>query len=249
MQKYPESNEEIEYPIRLNRYLYLKGYCSRRQADKMIKDKEININGEPAVLGQKVKETDDVEISDRVAELPKNYEYYLFNKPQGVVSHNPQNGEKSVEDFFKGSEVKKLAPVGRLDKDSTGLMLITNDGRLIDKMLNPKYGHEKEYSVRVDKALKESFANKMSKGVDIEGYKTQPSQAEVTGNRSFTIILKEGKKHQIRRMCAALGYQVKDLKRKRIMSLHLGGLRPGEHRELSIGEKVHLLRSLEIAKK
>jgi 16S rRNA U516 pseudouridylate synthase RsuA-like enzyme len=103
MQKYPESNEEIEYPIRLNRYLYLKGYCSRRQADKMIKDKEININGEPAVLGQKVKETDDVEISDRVAELPKNYEYYLFNKPQGVVSHNPQNGEKSVESSYTSS--------------------------------------------------------------------------------------------------------------------------------------------------
>jgi 23S rRNA pseudouridine2604 synthase len=215
MQKHPEQDEKIEYPIRLNRYLYLKGYCSRRQADRMIKDKEIKINGEPAVLGQKVKEEDSVELSNRVKELPKHYEYYLFNKPRGVVSHNPQNGEKSVEDFFRAAETKKLAPVGRLDKDSTGLMLITNDGRLIDKMLNPKYDHEKEYSVRVDKPLKESFARKMSKGVDIEGYVTKECEVNVTGNRSFTIVLTEGKKHQIRRMCAALGYQVRDLKRKR----------------------------------
>jgi 23S rRNA pseudouridine2604 synthase len=248
MQKHPET-EKIEYPIRLNRYLYLKGFCSRRQADRMIRDKEIKINGEFAVLGQKVKENDNVELSNRVKELPKHYEYYLLNKPRGVVSHNPQQGEKSVEDFFKASDVKKLAPVGRLDKDSTGLMLISNDGRLIDKMLNPRHGHEKEYSVRVDKPLKESFARKMSQGVDIEGYKTKEAKVEVTGNRSFTIILKEGKKHQIRRMCAALGYQVRDLKRKRIMNLYLGGLRPGESRELSMQEKVSLLRQLEITRK
>jgi pseudouridine synthase len=244
--KNEEANEGIEFPIRLNRYLFLQGYCSRRQADRMIIEGEINVNGEKAVLGQKLSEKDNVQLSKRVLNLPKNYEYYIFNKPRGVVSHNPQLGEKSVGDFFRGAETKKLAPVGRLDKESTGLMFITNDGRLIDKMLNPCYDHEKEYSVRVDKPLKESFANKMSKGVDIEGYMTKESEVEVTGNRSFTIVLTEGKKHQIRRMCAALGYQVRDLKRKRIMSLSLNGLYPGQHRELSMEEKMHLLRTLEV---
>jgi 23S rRNA pseudouridine2604 synthase len=235
---------EIEFPIRINRYLFLKGYCSRRQADKMISAGEVMINGVPAELGTKVKEHDKVEVSKRVQELPKNYEYYLFNKPQGVVSHNPQHGEKSVEDFFPNSETKKLAPVGRLDKDSTGLMFITNDGRIIDKMLNPRYDHEKEYYVKVDKPLKESFARKMSSGVDIEGYTTKPAKVEASGNRSFTITLTEGKKHQIRRMCAALGYQVRDLRRKRIMHLTLDGIRPGQFRPLTIEEKIHLLKYL-----
>jgi len=169
-------NEQITYPIRINRYLYLKNICSRRKADELIEKGHIKVNGKKAVLGQKINSGDNVEVDNTVKQIAQNYEYYVFNKPVGVVSHNPQNNEKAVEDFFKNIKYKKLSPVGRLDKDSEGLMLLTNDGRIIDKMLNPKYEHEKEYIVKVDKDLKESFARKMSKGVKIEGYITKTSK-------------------------------------------------------------------------
>jgi 23S rRNA pseudouridine2604 synthase len=237
-------DSNIEFPVRINRYLFLKGYCSRRKADELIQDGQVKINGENAVLGQKVGENDKVELTTKIKEMPKNYEYHLFYKPRGVVSHNPQEGEKAVEDFFKNANSKKLAPVGRLDKDSEGLMFITNDGRIIDKMLNPKYEHEKEYVVKVDKPLKESFENKMSKGVRIEEYMTKPAKVRTMSERTFNIVLTEGKKHQIRRMCAALGYQVKDLKRVRIMGLRLSGLYPGQSRSLKIDEKIKLLKSI-----
>lgn len=240
MNKHDE--EQIEYPIRINRYLYLNNFCSRRKADELIERGSVKINGEKAVLGQKVGPNDKVEVSDAVKKMRKNYEYHIFNKPTGVVSHNPQEGEKSSEDFFPKD--KKLAPVGRLDKKSEGLMLMTNDGRIIDKMLNPKYEHEKEYSVRVDKELKESFKRKMEKGVKIEGYMTKKAKVTVTGPKSFRITLTEGKKHQIRRMCMALGYQVQNLKRVRIMNLKLSGLQSGESRPLKQDEKVDLLKSI-----
>lgn len=235
---------DIEYPIRINKYLYKTGYCSRREADRLIEEGQIKINGKLAVLGQKVEASDSVEMSDKVKRMPENYAYFILNKPRGVVSHNPQDGEKSAEDFFTEFRGKKLAPIGRLDKDSFGLMLMTNDGRIVDKMLNPKYDHEKEYVVRVDKVLKESFVRKMEKGVDIEGYMTKPCQVKQTGEKSFRIILTEGKKHQIRRMCVALGYQVKELKRVRIMNLRLGNLHPGQTRELKMQERVDLLKNV-----
>ncbi len=236
--------EDITYPIRINRYLFLKGYCSRRKADQLITEGQITINGKRAVLGQKVNQKDNVEISKRVKNLPKHYEYFLFHKPRGVVSHNPQAGEKSVEDFFVQAKTKNLAPVGRLDKASEGLMFITNDGRIIDRMLNPKYEHEKEYSVKVDKIISESFARKMAAGVQIEDYKTKATKIHISGDKTFSIILTEGKKHQIRRMCAALGYQVKKLKRLRIINLSLSNLFPGQSRPLSVEEKMSLFEML-----
>lgn len=239
-----QENAKIEYPIRINRYLYLNNYCSRRKADEMIEKGAVKINGKTAVLGQKVNETDKIEVGSSIKKLKQNYEYYIINKPIGVVSHDPQHGEKSVEEFFPA--VKKLAPVGRLDKKSEGLMLLTNDGRIIDKMLNPKYEHEKEYSVRVDKEVKESFQRKMERGVNIEGYQTKPCKVIITGDKSFRIILTEGKKHQIRRMCSALDYQVRNLKRVRIMNIKLSGLKPGENRPLFQDEKIALLKSIGI---
>jgi 23S rRNA pseudouridine2604 synthase len=245
MNKNPDKNidiEPIEFPIRINRYLYLKNYCSRRKADEFIENGQVKINGEKAVLGQKVNETDKVELTDGAKKVVRDYEYFIFHKPKGVVSHNPQNGEKSAEEFFPQN--KRLAPVGRLDKDSTGLLFMTNDGRIIDKMLNPEHEHEKEYYVRIDKPVKETFARKMASGVTIEGYKTKPAKVEITGDRSFNIILTEGKKHQIRRMVAALGCQVSELKRTRIMNLKLSGLYPGQSRPLKQSEKVELLKSI-----
>ncbi len=232
----------IEYPIRVNKYLHARGFCSRRQADEMIERGLVTVNGVKAVLGQKIQEKDVVELDSEIKRMPHNYEYFIFYKPRGVVSHSPQLGEKSVDSFFNPS--KKLMHVGRLDKDSEGLMLMTSDGRIIDKLLNPEYEHEKEYVVKVDKEIKESFENKMSKGVRIEDYMTKPCTVKVTGDRTFKIILTEGKKHQIRRMCVALGYQIKDLKRTRIMNLRLGGLFPGQSRALYMEEKVELLKSV-----
>lgn len=236
--------KKIEYPIRINRYLYLNNYCSRRKADELIEKGLIKINGEKAVLGQKVNADDKVEVTKSVKKMVKNYEYHIINKPIGVVSHNPQQGEKSVEDYFP--KEKQLAPVGRLDKKSEGLMLLTNDGRIIDKMLNPKYDHEKEYSVRVDKEIKPRLIRKMSTGVNIEGYMTKPAKVTQTGPKSFRIVLTEGKKHQIRRMCAALDYQVQNLKRLRIMNIKLSGLKSGESRPLFQDEKMELLKRIDL---
>lgn len=237
-------HDEIEYPVRINRYLFLKGYCSRRKADEMIKKGLVHINNKIAVLGQKVNKDDKVQLADEVKRMPQNYEYFLFHKPRGVVSHNPQRGEQSVEDFFP--KQTRISPVGRLDKDSTGLMLLTNDGRIIDKMLNPKYDHQKHYVVKVDKPVTGTFLRKLEGGVHIEGYKTKPTVVEQKGDRSFSIILTEGKKHQIRRMCAALGYQVRDLKRVQIMNLRISGIIEGQNRALKMEEKVELLKSLGI---
>lgn len=230
-QNNPLTENEIIFPIRINRYLYLKNYCSRRQADILIEKGLIKINGNTAIIGQKVEQGDLVTVANSVKNLDKKYQYYIFNKPLGVVSHNPQRGEKSVTDFFPPN--LKLAPIGRLDKNSTGLMLLTDDGRITDKMLNPKYFHEKEYEVRVEKDLKESFKRKMEKGVNIEGYKTKPAKVKITGPKTFKIILTEGKKHQIRRMCANLGYTVISLKRIRILNLKATGLKPGEKRKIT----------------
>ncbi len=232
----------IEFPIRINRYLYLKGYCSRRKADEMIKRGDVRINGVVAELGAQVEKKDVVEVSKNVEKLSKSYQYVLYNKPRGVVSHNPQKGEQSVEDI--SGLGKAFFPVGRLDKASHGLMLLTNDGRIVDRLLNPKYPHEKEYVVKVDKRITGTVINGLSRGVNIEGYRTKEAKVKKLGERTFSIILTEGKKHQIRRMAAAFGYQVEDLKRVRIMHLKLGNLKVGEKRELTEKERETLLNTL-----
>jgi len=236
--------EEITYPMRINRYLHIKGYCSRRAADKLIEEGKIQINGTDAKLGQRVEKTDDVTVADSVKALPSQYKYYIFNKPIGVVSHNPQKGEKSVENL-SGLD-KRFFPVGRLDKASSGLMLLTNDGRIVNKVLNPEFGHEREYIVTVDKNIKNKYINALKKGVYIEKYRTKTAKVEKIGEKSFTITLTEGKKHQIRRMCAALGFQVKSLKRTRMMHIELNDLAKGKTRELSKEESETLLNQLEV---
>ena len=237
--------DTIEYPVRLNRYLYLKNYCSRRQADLYIEKGLVSINGKQAILGQKVFEGDVIEIDAQIEKKKENFVYFIFNKQPGIVTRNPQGSEKTIADVWPKAKQLKLHPIGSLDKASTGLVFLTNDTRIVDRLLSPKYHHEKEYRVRVDKTLPPSFAEKMSRGVNIEGYITKKCEVEVTGDRSFKIILTEGKKHQIRRMCAALGFQVKELRRTRIMNLKLGAqLKEGQGRELTVGEKMGLLKEL-----
>ncbi|MFZ2555898.1 MAG: pseudouridine synthase [Minisyncoccia bacterium] len=225
------------YPMRINKYLAHKNLCTRREADALIKAGKVLINGKTAELGSKVTEKDDVQVRFRV----KKYRYYAYNKPRGIITHSPQEEEKEIADV---SPIQGVFPIGRLDKDSTGLIILTDDGRITDKLLNPEYEHEKEYTVTVKEELKETFKDKMEKGVDIEGYMTRPCTIEVLGNRKFSITLTEGKKHQIRRMCAALGYVVATLERTRIMNIRLSGLKAGENRPILGQELAVFLKSL-----
>jgi len=230
--------EKIEYPIRINRYLLLKNYCSRREADRLIEQGKIKINGAVAVLGQQVKEGDVVDVANEAAN--RAYVYYVYNKPRGIVSNNPQRDEQGIEDV--SGLGNSVSPVGRLDKDSRGLMLLTDDGRIVNAILSPEYEHEREYEVHVDKYVKESDLKRFARGVNIEGYTTKPAKVDRLDEQSFSLTLTEGKKHQIRRMCAALGYQVQDLKRTRMMHLVLD-IAEGENRPLSEKEKVQLLNT------
>lgn len=213
------------YPMRINKYLAHKRYCTRREADTHIANGEVKINGRVAVLGEQVQESDIVEVLFE----PKTYTYLAFNKPRDMTTPENQNG---------------LFPIGRLDKDSHGLLLLTNDGRMTDRLLNPDFEHEKEYEVTVQETLRPDFEAKMSHGVDIGDYTTRPCEVHVLGESTFSIVLTEGKKHQIRRMCEALGYTVVDLIRVRIMNIELGKLKPGASRVLSKDEKEELLESL-----
>lgn len=234
--------KEIVYPIRINKYLAYKGFVSRRKADDFIEKGNVHVNGKKAVLGQMIEEGDTVEVGKKIENFIENYRYFAVHKPRGVVSHNPQKDERGVKDVM--DLPGDVTVLGRLDKDSEGLLIFTSDGRIVDRMLNPKYDHEKEYIVTVDKPITSSFLKKMEKGVDIEGYITKPAHAKIMGEKTFQLILTEGKKHQIRRMVTALGYEVRKLKRVRIMNIKLSNLKKGEKREIKGKERETLLNYL-----
>lgn len=226
--------------MRINKYLALKNICSRREADDLIRLGRIRINNRRAVLGDKVQETDDVKLAKN---SQKKLFYYAYNKPVGIITHSPQGEEKGILDIAKFPQ--KVYPIGRLDKDSWGLIILTNDGRITDKVLNPEKNHEKEYAVKVNKIMSESFLNKMARGVMLDdGYKTKECKVQEINKGMFSIILTEGKKRQIRRMCTALGYNVVDLKRIRIMNVKIKGLKPGEFREIKGDELKNFLIEL-----
>lgn len=225
----------MEFPIRINKYLAHQGIASRREADQLIADGLVHINHKVAKLGDVVNETDRVVVSKLVEE--KQHEYYAYHKPFGVISVTSDGGDESIaERIAHDHDLHNVFPIGRLDKNSTGLIILTNDGRITSQVLDPKNKHEKEYEVSVNKTLKENFKRLMERGVDIEGYTTKPCTVKVTGQKSFRIILTEGKRHQIRRMCMNLGYTVEKLKRVRIGKLTLGNLKSGEVWELSLDE-------------
>lgn len=226
-----------DYPMRINKYLAHKNYCTRRAADELISEGKVLLNGKIAVLGDKVQEKDSVIVRFK----PVKRHYYAYYKPRGVITHSPQDGETDIQTVVP---LKGVFPVGRLDKDSSGLIILTDDGRITDKLLNPDYVHEKEYVVTTKEELPKNFKERMERGVDIEGYMTKPCTVEILGARDFSIVLTEGKKHQIRRMCAALGLVVDTLERIRIMNVHLSGLKVGAHRELTKAELSTFLRLL-----
>lgn len=232
-----------DFPIRINKYLADHKIASRREADVLIDTKKVLINGKKAVLGQLVYEGDKVEI---VGET-KKYVYLAYYKGRGVITHSPAEGEVDIATRLKKDySLTNVSPVGRLDKDSEGLIILTNDGRIIGPLLDPAANHEKEYEVTVDKAVTGMFTKLMALGVDIEGYRTKPAAitASPRNQKRFNLTLTEGKKHQIRRMCAALGYQIQSLKRVRIMNIELDTLKPNQYRKIAGTELKQLLKEL-----
>ncbi|MBU1292911.1 rRNA pseudouridine synthase [Patescibacteria group bacterium] len=231
------------FPMRLNKYLALKGYATRRDADLLIEKKKVFVNGTVAHVGDKVRELDTVEV--RSGGRPKAYAYLAFNKPAGMDTHREATGEKNVLDALP-ADIKRLSlfPVGRLDKASHGLLLLTNDGRITDRLLNPKHAHEKTYEVRTKLPLRSSFKEKMEQGVSIEGYVTKPAHVELLGDNRFRITLTEGKTHQIRRMVVALFNEVTELKRIGIMNIKMGPVKSGGYRPIEGKELTTFLRLL-----
>lgn len=229
--------EKPEFPMRINKYLAQQKYCTRREADKLIEKGLVVLNGRPAVLGDKVQEKDTVEVKWRQTK----YRYFAYNKPRGIITHSAQEGEEEIKEILP---VEGVFPLGRLDKDSYGLIILTDDGRITDALLNPEYAHKKEYEVMTTDKLPTNFKEKMEKGVDIGGYVTKPCTMEILGDRRFLITLTEGKKHQIRRMCGFFGLSTSNLERKRIMNIRLGGLKPGEHRPIEGTELTTFLTPL-----
>lgn len=219
--------ETTQFPMRLNKFLAYKGFTTRRAADTLIEKGSVFVNGKPATLGQKVLEKDRVEIKDFTQ---KQYQYVLFNKPRGIITHSPGANEVDIETYVaQHHSLRGIFPVGRLDKASEGLVLLTDDGRVTDRLLNPDKNHPRTYEVTVDKSVSPHILKRLEKGVDIEGYTTKPAKTTAGSRESqFIIELTEGKKHQIRRMCAALGYQVQSLKRTKILNLELKRLQPGQ---------------------
>ena len=232
------------YPMRINKYLAHRGFATRKAADMLIEKGLVKINGRRAVLGDKVGESDNVEVKH----ASKKYRYFAYNKPVGVITHSPQLGEK---DITGSTSLKDVFPVGRLDKASHGLIILTDDARITDRLLSPAYEHEKEYFVKVRQELPTNFKKRIEAGVHIEGYlpdgqvgKTKRCRVDVLGPKSFRITLTEGKKHQIRRMCAALRLDIVDLERVRIMNIKLGRLPSGAHHKIEGEELTQFLKSL-----
>ena len=228
----------MDFPMRINKYLAQKDVASRREADELIKVGQVKINGQLAKLGDLVQKTDRVTFSNE-----KKCVYYALNKPAGLVTHSPQKGEKSILETI--SFPAKVFPLGRLDKDSRGLIILTNDGRLTDKLLNPENGHEKKYLVEVNKAITKEFLQRMRDGVKLDdGYRTKKCLVKRETPNIFSIVLTEGKKRQIRRMCSALSYRVTDLVRTNIMNIRLDNLSEGQFRPIKKNELQKFLQDL-----
>ena len=214
--------------MRLNKYLSDAGVCSRRQADRLVEEGRIMVEGLPAVLGQQVEEGQKVTLDGKEIRPAGHKILLAFNKPKGIVCTTEKREKDNIIDYVDYPE--RIYPVGRLDKDSEGLILLTNDGELMNEILRARNHHEKEYEVRVDRPVTGDFLKKMASGVEILDTVTRPCQVHQTGTCSFRIILTQGLNRQIRRMCEALGYRVRHLRRYRIMNIRLGDLEPGKYR-------------------
>lgn len=218
-------------PVRLNKFLSEAGICSRREADRLIESGQVTVDGKRADKGMKVLPGQDVKVGRKAVSRSPEMIVLAVNKPKGIVCTEERRERNSIIRFL--DYPVRITYVGRLDKDSRGLLLMTNNGDIINKMMRSGNRHEKEYKVTVNKELTPEFLQKMTSGVPILDTVTRPCQIKQIGKYTFTIILTQGLNRQIRRMCETLGYQVKDLVRTRIMNIELGKLRDGEFRKLT----------------
>jgi 23S rRNA pseudouridine2604 synthase len=225
--------------VRLNKYISETGVCSRREADKWIEVGRVTLNGEPASLGTQVAEGDDVRIDGVSIGSKKKAVYIALNKPVGIICTTETNIEDNIIDHVGYPE--RIFPVGRLDRDSEGLILLTNNGDIVNEILRSENNHEKEYLVTVDRPVTDLSLRMLADGVKIMGELTKPSKIARVNPQSFRIILTQGLNRQIRRMCSALGYKAQRLQRVRIMNIHLGNLPPGQWRHLTPAELEGLL--------
>lgn len=236
---------------RLQKILSARGIASRRKAEEYIEQGLVSVNGKKAVLGQKADpDVDTIEVHGKVMEARQEMLYYLMHKPVGIITSNIERTrestimDKTVRDLLPKNMQGKIFPVGRLDKDSSGLLLLTNDGVLAYRLTHPKFDHEKEYEVTVENSIFDGALMKLEKGMTISGEKTKPATVKRLGPNKFRIALTEGKNRQIRRMCQKVGSPVKTLQRVRIMTLQDPKLKPGEIRLLTANEKAALLASI-----
>ena len=226
--------------MRLNKFISSTGLYSRRKADELIKDRRVSVNGETGIIGQDVNENDKVYVDGKPLEINENNVYIILNKPRGITCTTERHIEGNIIDFVNHTE--RIFPVGRLDKDSEGLIILTNDGDIVNKILREGNDKKKEYIVTVNKSITSNFIRSMSEGVEIynpvrnEYTVTQKCDVSKINDRTFKIILSQGLNRQIRRMCTALEYKVINLKRIKIMDLTLEGLNTGEWRNLTSQE-------------
>ncbi|WCN37394.1 23S rRNA pseudouridine(2604) synthase RluF [Aneurinibacillus uraniidurans] len=228
--------------MRINKFMSETGICSRREADKWIEAGRVTINGVRAELGSTAELGDDVRIDGRPIGAKKASIYIALNKPVGITSTTEKKVKDNIVDFVNHPE--RIFPIGRLDKDSEGLILLTNDGDIVNKILRAENNHEKEYIVTVNKSITPAFVKGMSEGVRILGTRTKPCQVTQISDRVFRIILTQGLNRQIRRMCQAFGYTVVKLQRIRIMNITLGNLKIGHWRNLTARELTQLNKQL-----
>lgn len=220
-----------EKQIRINKYISQCGYCSRREADRLIDEGKVFVNGIPIQMGAKVSSTDEIMIDGVLLNHQEPEILIALHKPEGIVCTTSKKDSDNVIDYLDFPH--RIYPVGRLDKDSTGLLLLTNNGQLMDDILRGSNFHEKEYIVQVNKPVTDSILRAMEQGVPILDTMTRPCQIRKTGKDRFHIILTQGLNRQIRRMCEYFGYRVITLKRIRIMNIHLGDLPMGQWRYLT----------------
>lgn len=231
----PES--EIKQ-TRLNKYISETGFCSRREADKLIEQGRVTLNGQIPEVGTKVQEGDQVLVDGKPLNSKKTPIYIAFNKPVGITCTTERHIQGNIIDFIKHPE--RIFPIGRLDKPSEGLIFLTSDGDIVNKILRAGNNHQKEYLVTVDKPITREFIRKMSSGVPILNTVTQKCKVSQENKQRFRIILTQGLNRQIRRMCEVLGYHVIKLKRVRIMNIDLDGLNAGQWRYLTPAEIEHI---------
>ncbi len=229
---------------RLNKYIADSGFCSRREADRLIEGGQVKLNGRVAAIGDRVSPGDQVVVAGQAIRDKSNKVYLAVYKPVGIVSTADPREPLNIVSYI--NHPQRIFPIGRLDKDSEGLILLTSDGDIVNRILRAEGRHEKEYEVTVDRPITEDFQRRMAQGVPVLGQRTLPSRLTQTGPNSFRIILVQGLNRQIRRMCEYLGYQVTHLRRVRIMHICLGSMKPGQWRELTERELRELIAILDI---